>query len=67
MADDKVIREFGKAVCDRLGLPHGLVMRDWKASSVGRKEVMVEMMVIKVMPAEEYNELWDVARRRAQA
>jgi hypothetical protein len=56
--------ELGKAVCDRLGLPHKMVLRDYSTESAG-KTVWVTMTVMKAIPLDEYNELLAAAAKRA--
>jgi hypothetical protein len=57
--------EFGKAVCDRLGLPHDMTLRDWTAEAVGHQSVFVKMEVFKVLTEAEMSELRAVAEHRA--
>lgn len=58
-------REFGKALCDRLGLRLNDTLTEWQAESFGKQQVMVTMTVVKCMSEEEFNELRAVAVTRA--
>jgi len=59
--------EFGKALCDRLGLRHNDTLEEWTAESVGTQSVVVKMTVFKVLSEDEFNELRSVAEKRAAA
>jgi len=59
--------EFGKALCDRLGLRHNDTLAEWEAESVGTKNVAVKMTTFKILTEEEFNELRAVAAKRADA
>lgn len=61
----KADREFGKALCDRLGLAHNDTLAEWSTESCGNGEVMVTMTVFKFIFEDEFNELRRVAERRA--
>lgn len=62
----KFDEEFGKAVADRLGLPHDQTGIDWSADHFGgQKTVLVTMAVFKAIPLDEFNELRRVAAARA--
>lgn len=57
--------EFGKAMADRLGLPHDMVFQDWTVEAGGQQSVIVKMEVVKVMSEAEMRELRRVAAARA--
>lgn len=58
--------ELGKAICDRLGLPHGSTLRDYSTEAAG-KTVWLTMTVMQAIPLDDYNELRMVASRRADS
>lgn len=58
-------REFGKALCDRLGLRLNDTLTEWQAESFGKQHVMVTMTIVRCMSEDEFNELRRVAERRA--
>jgi hypothetical protein len=58
--------EFGKALCDRLGLNHDTTLRDWEAKPTGTDHVAVSLVTMVIMPLDEYNELRAVAAQRAK-
>lgn len=59
--------EFGKALCDRLGLRHNDTLQEWTAESVGTQSVVVKMTAFKILSEDEFNELRGVAAKRAEA
>lgn len=59
--------EFGKALCDRLGLRLNDTLAEWSAESVGTRSVAVKMTTFKVLSEDEFNELRAVAVERAKA
>ena len=61
----KTDEEFGKALCDRLGLRHNDTLAEWEAESVGTTSVAVKMTTFKIMSEDEFNELHAVAVKRA--
>lgn len=64
--EDKILtEELGKAVCDRLGLPLQTTLREWKADTSGSGDVVVSMTTVKVLTREEWNDLQEVAAKRA--
>lgn len=63
----KTDEEFGKALCDRLGLRHDDTLAEWSAESFGTQSVAVKMTTFKVMSEVEFNELRIVAAKRAAA
>jgi hypothetical protein len=64
--DNRFGIEFGRAMCDRLGLPHNLIARDSVvASSADDNRVMVRAEVVAFMTREEFTELFDVAKSRS--
>jgi len=62
----KTDEEFGKALCDRLGLRITDTLDEWSAESVGKRSVAVKMTVFKVLSEDEFNELRAVAVERAK-
>ena len=63
---DKAEQELGKAISDRLGLPHNSTLRDYSAEHSGNS-VWLTMTVMQAIPLDDYNELVRVAARRAAA
>jgi hypothetical protein len=61
----KTDEEFGKALCDRLGLRHDDTLPEWSAESVGTRSVAVKMTTFKIITEDEFNELRAVAVERA--
>lgn len=62
----KTDEEFGKALCDRLGLRQNETLQDWEYERIGSKSVAVKMTVFRVITEEEFNELRAVAVERAK-
>lgn len=58
--------EFGKALCDRMGLVHGTTLREWKAQRVNDTMVSVTMTTMVMMSREEFEELRKVATKRVE-
>jgi hypothetical protein len=62
----KTDEEFGKAICDRLGLRHDDTLEEWTYERVGTKSVAVKMTVFRVISEDEFNDLRAVAVERAK-
>ncbi len=56
--------ELGKAICDRLGLPHNRTLQEYSAESAG-KTVWVTMTVMEAIPVDEFNGMRKTAIERS--
>jgi len=59
--------EFGRALCDRLGLDPMRVLRGYHLEPLGGGAALVTVEVMQVLTAQELRELQQIARARAAA
>ncbi len=58
--------ELGKALADRFGVNHHVTEQDWSAMQGQSNTVWVRFTTLVRVPGEEFNELFEVARHRAE-
>jgi hypothetical protein len=59
--------EFGRALCDRLGLDPNRVLRGYHIEPIGPGEALVTLEVMQVISKDDLRELQAAARARAAA
>lgn len=58
-------KEFGKALCDRLGLDPNRVLLGYEMERVNSEQVSITLHVLAVLPIVDLQELNEVAKARA--
>ena len=62
---DRFSQEFGRLLCDRVGLDPNRVRQDFQVEDVTSKQVMVTLQVATFLPKEELAMLRQIASERA--